>query len=92
MSCKILDAGPGQATHYGHHLGSGVHIARDDDGNVVLCQHPVDDVRAAASLKLTLTPAQWSAAVAGMDTRPSRFAPKAPRKPRAPRARKAAKK
>jgi len=71
MSCKIQDTGAGDATHFGASLGGGVYIHKAEGADAItLCRHPADDVRSKPDVELTLTAAQFAAAVKNVAARP----------------------
>lgn len=75
--CKILDPGAGDATHFGHALGGGVYVHGDAKGNVTLCRHPGDNVRATPDVSIALTSKQWTDAIANVGTTPAAKKPAA---------------
>lgn len=71
MSCKVHDTGAGDATHFGASLGGGVYIYQDEGSkDITLCRHPAGDVRSKPDVELTLTAAQFAAAVKNVAARP----------------------
>lgn len=79
MNCKIHDPGQGDAKHFGASLGGGIYIHQAEDKSVTLCRHPADDVRTKPDVELTLSAAQFAAAVKDVAATPKGVKP-----PRAP--------